>query len=344
MLFRIADKNGRVGYIRSDGTLAIVPQFLGGGAFFESVAVVVGENRLFGVIDEAGAFKIAPLFEKLGHGFSEGLLPARKSGGYGFINHEGGFVIQPKYSSATAFHEGMASVLQEGLYGFVNRVGELAIEPRFGSVGIFRNGRAPFVDNGKVGFIDQNGDVRIAAVLDETTNSQFFEPVSAVSVVSQFGLVDRDGSFVVPPSLPFIGHVKNQRAAFRAKQGGKLGYMDERGVVLCEPKYDECTTFVEGLACAREGDMWCVVDRDIKAIATFRADEVYEFSDQMAMVVHDEGVGYIDQMGVLRVSPRYSFGDPFDKGLARVDDRNVECYVNREGAEVWRTGVSVIAK
>jgi len=339
MLYPIFDGE-KVGYIRVDGTVAIPISFAGGGAFCDGLAMVCvyhpkQDAPRFGVINEVGDFVIPPKFRGLGHRFSNDRMEAKEVM-WGYIDRSGEFVIQPNFAAAGTFFEERGKVKQGGLNGFVNLSGDLVIPPRFQQAYYFFNGRAGFIENGKQGFIDPDGNVRIPAILNILEVAQFYSDTAAARVKDSYGLIDKDGHFVVEPTLRFIEDVKENRAFYRAQKYAKYGCMDERGTLLCDAMYEDFTSFAGGLACVRRGSEWFVVDLDLRELGTFRAENAFGFSEGMAMIEYDGGVGYIDQTGSCRVPPIYSFGHEFEGGLALVHDEKLRCYVDRDGNEVWR--------
>ncbi len=91
-------------------------------------------------------------FERVNH-FSDGLAGVCIDGKWGFIDLEGGFVVEPRYTAVHAFSEGRAAVQQScrrrlwiGLkkWGFIDHKGKQIIAPRFDEIfdGGFHGGEA----------------------------------------------------------------------------------------------------------------------------------------------------------------------------------------------------------
>ena len=80
----------------------------------------IRENDLYGFIDTNGTTIIKPQFHSAGE-FSEGLAPARLHGRYGFIDRTGNYVIAANYDLAFSFSNGIAQVFIERKPYFIDR-------------------------------------------------------------------------------------------------------------------------------------------------------------------------------------------------------------------------------
>ena len=87
-------------------------------------------------------------------------------------------------------------------------------------------------------------------------------------------------------------------------QGGagsyRLGFIDVKGRVVVEPKFQNAAAFSEGLASVKTEDGW----------------------------------GFIDPAGTIVISPQFDRADPFQNGLAFVTALGKESYVTTTGAFV----------
>ena len=94
------------------------------------------------------------------------------------------------------------------------------------------------------------------------------------------------------------------------EKGGKWGFINERGLMVVEPVYDQTDFFSEGLAAVKMGEKW----------------------------------GYIDRMGKLVIPPRFDRADRFKHGLAIVIVKHMQGsytdfrqgYIDKSGKYVWQ--------
>lgn len=171
-----ATNGDKVGYVNSQLSWSIQPQFTDGGRFSEGVAPVqVGEK--WGYIDQSGHLVIQPRFVKA-QSFSEGLAAvAEDVNREGYVNKAGKFVIAPKFRDADAFSEGLAPVIYRGHFvssakehsglefvgarwAYINKSGRLVIklDQRTDYAGPFVQGMAYVrLKGGRYGYIDRQG-------------------------------------------------------------------------------------------------------------------------------------------------------------------------------------------
>ena len=95
-----------------------------------------------GLIDSNGIVRLPCRFQDVGI-FSEGAVPARLGGKWGYVNLDGEWLIPPHYDLARAFSEGLAAVLQNGSYGVIDQSGRLVLPFQFPDVGYAFNGLFP---------------------------------------------------------------------------------------------------------------------------------------------------------------------------------------------------------
>jgi hypothetical protein len=154
------------GYIDRTGAWVIPPQFEWASLFSEHLAPA---NRTHdcGYIDKSGSFILRPAVspgEKdcatVWGDFAEGLSRWKFVNKYGFIDHSGKVIIEPRFDLTVHFSEGLAAVQIAGKWGYIDKSGKIVIEPRMLSTAKdFQNGLAYVVTkNGEHGYIDKSGN------------------------------------------------------------------------------------------------------------------------------------------------------------------------------------------
>jgi hypothetical protein len=210
-------KDGKWGYIDTTGKLTIQNQFDSAGPFVEGLARV-NLGNLVGYIDKTGGYAINPQFDQAGD-FHGGLALAHSggeaasagnsllnslgamtgvTGGWGFINKTGTFVIKAQFPSVDTdgFAEGLAGVCQMKC-GYVDHTGNFAIKPEFESLNTFSEGRAAVRVNGKWGYIDTAGKLVVNPQFDLAAS--FSGGLAAVTVSGHTGTIDKQGKYVLNP-------------------------------------------------------------------------------------------------------------------------------------------------
>lgn len=205
----VSQDNGKIGFIDSRGKFVIEPRFDGSNNFSEGYAFVVAdiENDVFGIVDKLGNFTVIPDID-LGfeYNLSEGLLRASskgESGGWGFIDVTGEFVIEPIYSTSDYFSEGLAAVSNGGFKtGFIDNKGIMVIEPNFYFCKPFSEGlsavKTELELSSLYGYIDKNGEFVIEPKFDSAKS--FSEGLALVYENDEgYGFIDKSGKYVIEP-------------------------------------------------------------------------------------------------------------------------------------------------
>jgi hypothetical protein len=186
-------------------------------------------------------------------------------------------------------------------FGFETWTGRTVIQPHFDMVTPFRDGRAAALRNGAWGFLDEQGRWVGKPRYDWVHPDRFDEGPALVSAGGLYGYVDRDGTEVVPLSLP------------------------------------AATPFVDGHACATDPDTlrWGLLDATGRNLTGYRLDGCDpRFRDGRARVRVGEHLGYVDRTGELVLEPRYDRAEPFSEGLAWVEEAGLGAFIDPEGRRI----------
>ena len=152
-----------------------------------------------------------------------------------------------RYSDIGCFSEGYAYVCQDGKYGYVNHSGNLVINPKYNLVGNFSNGGAMAMAAGLLsvncGFIDIAGNYIV-----KWNKNKGFMPVQwfghAGSIVDmttdKFGIINAQGKVVVPMKYDNIFACND---VIYVEYQGKYGIIDEYGNHIFPMKYDDILNY-----------------------------------------------------------------------------------------------------
>ena len=176
--------NEKYGFLDPHGQLVIPPQFFFAdlGGFSEGLVEVIFLNYELHYIDKAGKTvlnfgddwrrnslnPVTRFSVLMGEPrFSEGLATLPKGDLWGFIDHSGKFVIDPRYASTQYFTNGLAAVSvwkkkgrdRTNIWGYVNKTGKMVIPSQFESAGWFRGCLADVQMGDKTGYVDRSGKI-----------------------------------------------------------------------------------------------------------------------------------------------------------------------------------------
>ncbi len=317
---------GKVGYIDRSGKVVIAPRFTQGGDFSEGLAAAWTETPesmfpLAGVINVSGNWVIHPQFDKI-RTFHEGYAAAKLKDSFGtwaLLSRSGGIVKVPSsevFSDSMSIgdaSEGLVSFSPTGeTFGFMNTAGSLVVAPAYLSVRPFREGLAN-VCREKCGYIDVHGVVVVPLIY--RAGLDFKAGKARVCNSDKCGYVDKAGVFS-PSAEVFLQadlfgtHVVDYNADARhaSYQGGKWGYVDDRGSQVIRPQFQNATEFSEGLA---------------------------------AVTVDEHGTcGYVDKTGTLIIPAIFHSCDSFADGLAAIEQFDATLgtsvgYIDKRGKTIF---------
>ena len=110
-------------------------------------------------------------------------------------------VVNFEYSDARDFSEGLAAVRSKDLWGYIDLTGRVAVsfDYKVPEVGPFSEGFAFVGDR----FIDTQGKPAFGSTFEQA--SSFSEGLAAVQTNGQWGFIDVNGRFVIPPAYEGAG-------------------------------------------------------------------------------------------------------------------------------------------
>jgi len=312
-LFQVT-KDGKSGFINDRGQIIIDLVFEGVSSFSEGLArIFVGDK--VGFIDTNGNIKIQPKFNSASE-FSEGLAYAAMCDKYGYIDTSGNFVIEPQFHSCFHFENGYALVMQEIVSTgcFIDKFGAIKLNGRNFLVSKFREGLINCSDNGDWGFIDINGN------------------------------------FIIPPTYKYTKEFSEGKAAVSPKKiNGKpnrkelYAFINKNNEIIIPPLFAGADIRFSNNMCAVWDKGFGYIDNAGKLVIPCDFYLGEHFSEGLAVVKpkgKGKGYGYIDNTGTMKINPTFTLAESFKNGLALVTTGNKyeeykHGYVDKTGDYVW---------
>lgn len=293
-----------------------------------------GHETLTGYIDARGEVRIKPQFEE-GDRFHEGYSAVRNVCGWGLIDPNGAWLVDPQFRSVGWFSDGLVKVEWAPLPGrpsrkaFLDRAGKMAF--RLGTeddfVHCFHEGRCCVTDNKRrlSGFLDRQGELVIDRIYPNA--DEFSEGLVAVEFPSthparSWGFLDRNGRVAIPPRFSAAHTFSEGLAAVRV--GHRYGYIDHAGEFAIPPQFNQGFPFAGGLAAVRQGPdnrgLFGFIDSSGEWVVPPRFLQAYQHRDGLALVRVKQGAwAGIDHRGEIRFPPgKYMNIESFHDGLAKV--------------------------
>lgn len=185
------------------------------------------------------------------------------------------------------------------------------------------------------GYINCLGEVILPAVFDGAY--PFRNGLASVQQGGQWGAINPNGDFVIPPSYgrPLI--FSEGLAEFCTgdpKDGDKRGLISATGEIIVNLRYWSISPFSGGLACVYDGNLYGYIDRDGNQVIPPFFEDARGFSEGVAAVKINGAWGYIHPDASTAVPMRFfcerGMAGPFREGRARVARNGKWGHINRD--------------
>ncbi len=358
-LVAVETKNsGLRGYMNTDGTWKIEPQFKRAGPYCGDRAAVQRVDGLWVYLDREGQEVGGPWDGAEAFTEGRGLITSYKGGDkflHGYIDTSGKVVIPVQFAGARLFSGGLAAVLVGGKWGYIDRDGKMAITPRFAEAEAFRDGRAVVrVGAGwarNSGLIDATGKFIIEPQYEQI--SRIGERFWSVGITDRAHrgngeppllsrLVDAEGHFVSRKSYNAFGALEDGLISVCRKD--RCGFMDIHGKLAIPLKYKGVDDFQEGLAAVTtDGNRYGFIDRKGKLVLAERYDSLGPHHEHFGAGPFVNGLapagckgrwGFIDKEGAWAIPPIYRFAQSFENGFAPVRIKTGTGHLRPDGSAI----------
>jgi hypothetical protein len=155
----------------------------------------IRKNGKYGFIDSQGRLRIANRYEGVKK-FSDELAPAMIRGHWGYINHQDQIAIQPVYDEVLAFERGVAFVRKGNVWGTIDKTGKLLLPVRYQSIKLLDTRNFLIKLNDLEGLADASGRILILPkyhTLMDTGNG-----FAIVERDAKYGVINLQGISTIP--------------------------------------------------------------------------------------------------------------------------------------------------
>lgn len=258
------------------------------------------------------------------------LLPFSTNGKSGYINMQGGIVIEPTYEYTGFFTDGLAPVKEHESFGYIDKNNKMIISPKYSFASEFSYGYAS-VSTGDPGaylwgFIDKKG---YEIVKPQFVHAEDFTPEGYAFVIlykdQEYvnAMVNTEGEIILLEDYEIISSFSDGYATI--KKEGKYGFIDTEFNIVIQPTYTSVGSFSEGYAFAEDSKGRYIIDKNGDIVK--KAEHIFgPFSQGLAVVKIDDKFGYMDKEGKLFIEPKYDRAFRFYNGLARVQLKTEDGY------------------
>lgn len=347
--------DGMWGFLKEDGSWLVEPTLSNASPFSDELARVQ-QGLFYGFINRKGEWFIEPKLLKATDfeadpavAFVEDLESK-----CAFVSNKGKMITDFNLDSmaigspAVFMSDNRIWAMKDKKYGCLDAEGNWVVPPvyEYEKVFNFEDGRA-FVKRSseKHGFnydlIDLDGNAILTSIGLKAFNIGFEDGVAVVKAptghdednearTGKFGVIDRDGQWVVSPIFDEITKFENGYAI--TEKDNKKGVIDKEGNVIIENLYDKIfaqDNYFELELNKKRG----IADKKGNVILGLRYDNCYLRKDGFISIYNKKGYGLADLKGKVVIKPSLESAPEFDAdGLAKVEVDGKYGWINRKGA------------
>lgn len=271
--------------------------------------LVVQKNNKFGLVGGLNLEEILPPnYDKIGHNniatsqCIKGLIPIWKNGKMGYINDKGIVLIAPSYEQILGFgikgwgNDEVSFVKKDNRWGLFSNKKQIELTP-IQYTDIFNSPYGFKVKlNNRFGLIDIDGRELIKPLYDKIIDSTF-NTALIVQSNNLFGLVKFDGTILSPVMYQSI---ESNSGYWNVKRENKIGLLNDFGVVIVQPKYQEIKDFLN--------------------------------ANELASIKLNGKYGMINKSGVEIIKPLYDYPILFNNGKSQVSINGKSLIINTDGS------------
>lgn len=267
-----------------------------------------GTRTYSGLIDHEGNYVIKPKFQKI-YPLKEEVYGVKIDDKWGVIDSGGDYLIEPCFDDIDYVGENRIRIWENGKYGFMELSGRYLLKPLFHHTRLcdFSDGLIEICDDkNKLGFMDLEGNIIISPRLDYA--SDFNNGFAIAGIDRKRGIINKRGEFLVEPKYD---QIENGFSCDRAwvKEEERYGYVDRDGKLIIALQFEEASSFRNGLACVKINDKWGLIDIEGNWIIEPRFDDIYEImigAKLLYQIRYNGRAGVIDKTGKYIIEPHYN--------------------------------------
>lgn len=188
------------------------------------------------------------------------LLPIKKSGKWGLIDHRGEVVTSPNFDAMTDFDQyGYAKVQQGGSVGLINPTGQLQLPIQFDDLQVLGQQFIEVSEGKKQQLLDRSGKI----ILDRYDDLMLWnEQLTTFEIGGKWGIINANGTKIATAQFDAFEPLG---AFIVTKQGQKKGLIDETGKVILPCSTSEIKLH-ENIILYKERGFWGAINNAGKTL------------------------------------------------------------------------------
>ena len=264
--------------------------------------------------------------------YAQKLALANENGKFGYINTSGEWKIEPQFKVAKNFSEDLAQASINGKkWGYIDRQGKWVIEPKFKKTKAFNSEIAIVADDDGWMYINKKGE-RVFTNLNIEKFYDFSEGLAIYRQDKLIGFINNNGKVIVEPK--FVKAFAFLNGYSKVRVGDKWGLIDKTGSYFVKPEYDGVSKVynTNKVVTAKKGEQnGLIINGEFKVIEG--AEKIWDFSLNSDLTYAKKGdkIGYINSRGEWVIQPKYDKARAFRNGLAPVYMNKNWGYIDNKG-------------
>lgn len=267
------------------------------------LAMCTFPGGLCGAVRRDGTVAVPPRYDWVGP-FSDNRAAVRVGGLFGFVDEDGREVVKPQYRIVDDYKFGFAQVDVDGRSGLIDRDGQMVFAPKYGFIEAIAPDRFRVSERRQLGGSAGNEDFS-GSRTEVTASGIGFSSMLLEFGNAEIGVIDRSGQWIKLPSAPPREFDKDDPSIRWAQRDKLWGLARTDGSWFVEPKFQQASPL----------------------------------TDDLARVMVDGKVGFIDRTGNFIIAPTFDDAREFWPGVGRTSAQQdgIVGVIDKTGAWVFRT-------
>ncbi|MCL6663383.1 WG repeat-containing protein [Paenibacillus amylolyticus] len=275
----IAKKNGKIGYLNTNGKFVISPTYEEGTSFYNQAALVK-KNGKWALINTKGKLLTTFNIEDKEFGTvyrKSGLFPVKINGLWGSMNYKGQLVVPAEFKNKIEFRGNTlewghhrdkysAIVRQDGLI--------ISFDKQYSRIGEPQNGLWKIQDSGE-GIVDVSGHMIVEPQDDQKillSGDGSYAVRDMKDESSGWTFYKKDQTLLFESNYTDIQAFSEDLAAVKLNQ--KWGFVSKKGDIKIPAQYEEANLFQMGSAAIRKNGKYGLIGTRGEAILPAKYDEI----------------------------------------------------------------------
>lgn len=273
------------------------------------------KNSFLGKFDEATLARNGQVIARIGQEYFLPLSPeperakemvqeangdflfVRESSGYGLMNRDGEFILQPIIDQMVHLGDVYFYAFDGNQYMLIEAK-EIRADVNYTSyhkITLEGDMMLEYI-HGKLRRVMQQEGILLDQVGMEKVTSLGKYYYNVLLRDKSLGLLGPEG-WEVRPVVGVESILPGRDGLYPASRAGKFGFVDTQGKWLISPEFDEVRPFFQDMAAVRVGGLWGFVDRDGLVVISPQFDSVSDFKRSIAIVKSQGKHQLIDKAG-----------------------------------------------